>query len=98
MTQQQYENYLASDRWQIIATKAKERAHHQCALCWRRRRLEVHHRTYERLGHEWVTDLVVLCWWCHRLHHGTLKSSRRCSDQQLLLPFTPLIPTGPDLN
>lgn len=28
-------------------------------------RLEVHHRTYERLGAERDTDLVALCWCCH---------------------------------
>lgn len=27
--------------------------------------LEVHHRTYERVGRELVTDLLALCWDCH---------------------------------
>src|SRR4051812_47555513 len=27
--------------------------------------LEVHHKTYERLGHERDEDLVALCWNCH---------------------------------
>lgn len=27
--------------------------------------LEVHHRTYERLGNERPEDLVALCWCCH---------------------------------
>lgn len=27
--------------------------------------LEVHHLTYERRGHEHLTDLVALCWGCH---------------------------------
>lgn len=27
--------------------------------------LEVHHKTYERLGHERDEDLAALCWGCH---------------------------------
>lgn len=27
--------------------------------------LEVHHRTYERRGHERDSDLIALCWGCH---------------------------------
>ncbi len=33
-------------------------------------RLEVHHLTYERLGHEADDDLIVLCPACHREQHG----------------------------
>lgn len=28
--------------------------------------LEVHHKTYERRGREWLADLVALCWSCHK--------------------------------
>jgi hypothetical protein len=31
--------------------------------------LEVHHRTYERLGRELTTDLTVPCNACHELYH-----------------------------
>ena len=31
--------------------------------------LEVHHRTYERLGEELASDLTVLCNRCHHVHH-----------------------------
>lgn len=30
-----------------------------------RQTLEIHHKTYERLGHELDEDLVALCWTCH---------------------------------
>jgi hypothetical protein len=42
-------------------------------------RLEVHHRTYERLGRERPEDLLVLCEKCHAVEHGrepTEKGSR----------------------
>ncbi len=32
--------------------------------------LEVHHLTYERLGHERPDDLLVLCERCHSVEHG----------------------------
>jgi hypothetical protein len=33
-------------------------------------RLEVHHLSYERLGHELPDDLIVLCPACHAAAHG----------------------------
>jgi len=32
--------------------------------------LHVHHRTYERVFHETLDDLCVLCEDCHELFHG----------------------------
>jgi hypothetical protein len=31
--------------------------------------MHVHHRTYERIGHEKLSDLCLLCGPCHRLFH-----------------------------
>ncbi len=45
-----------------------------------RQTLEVHHRTYERVGRELETDLVALCWSCHDEvtdRHRTLQELRR---------------------
>lgn len=94
-----YAEYLESDSWRRKAEEAKRRAGHQCALCPNRHRLEVHHRTYDRIGHERPSDLVVLCWWCHRRHHATLQSTHRQeSSRQLGLPFAAHIPEGSELN
>ena len=38
--------------------------HEFCGV--QKRSLQVHHRTYERLGSEWDEDLEVLCEGCHR--------------------------------
>jgi hypothetical protein len=38
--------------------------------------LEVHHRTYDNLGAELVSDLVVLCHSCHELHHKRYRVPR----------------------
>lgn len=95
-----YAIYIRSEAWHQRAAEAKARAGHECALCPETRGLEVHHRTYDRLGDELPTDLVVLCWWCHRRHHGTFLNQRRRTQrpQQQLLPFDVVVPSGADLN
>lgn len=87
-----YATYINSPEWRVKADDAKRRAGYSCALCTRTTSLEVHHRTYARLGHEHPSDLVVLCWRCHRRHHGTFDE---CIEHQLMLP---VIPRGADLN
>lgn len=49
-------------------------AGYRCERCDSKRDLQVHHRTYERLGHEWDEDLEVLCDACHGEHHAILRA------------------------
>src|SRR5260221_2534802 len=65
-----YGSYIRSRRW--LASPARlcelKLAGHRCRICNRSRRharLEVHHRTYVRLGRERVADLTTLCEPCH---------------------------------
>ncbi len=44
----------------------------RCQACGGAERLEVHHLTYERLGYERLTDLMVLCHACHAEAHGQI--------------------------
>jgi len=73
MTATEYHQYLASREWAARRAAALERAGHRCQVCnadrWFAGSLEVHHRTYERLGNEAPGDLVVLCRHCHDLFH-----------------------------
>lgn len=64
-----YQVYLLSRRWRATRNRALRLAHFTCQRCGSRRRLEVHHRTYERLGHELDRDLEVVCFSCHNEHH-----------------------------
>ena len=48
---------------------------YRCQICYTSHRLEVHHRTYERLGYEKPSDLTVLCYWCHRNNHDKVASN-----------------------
>lgn len=68
-----YHEYLASAQWQTTRALALSRAGHRCQVCNAPTSLDVHHRTYERLGEELPSDLTVLCRHCHTIFH---RSSR----------------------
>ena len=73
-----YRLYLRTPEWRRTRAAALLRAGNSCSLdVTHTDGLEVHHRTYERLGAELVTDLVVLCHACHRLHHKEYGRPRR---------------------
>lgn len=64
---QKYIQYLKSDQWKQRRYAALERAKFKCQFekCSEKQSLEVHHKTYDRLGNEDPGDLIVLC----RSHH-----------------------------
>lgn len=73
----QYDDYLRSDEWRSKRDYYLGRAMHRCQLCNKPggpggRGLQVHHRTYERVGAELDADVIVLCGDCHGRHHGHL--------------------------
>jgi 5-methylcytosine-specific restriction endonuclease McrA len=65
-----YQAYLQSPAWKLARRLLIERAQHRCQRCHARGPLNVHHLTYERLGHEEPGDLQVLCRPCHMAVHG----------------------------
>jgi hypothetical protein len=67
-----YKDYLKSLHWSIIRTAALEADSHRCSLCNSEKQLNVHHRTYERRGHELPSDVTVLCQPCHAKFHDKL--------------------------
>jgi hypothetical protein len=66
-----YRTYIKSPEWRRKADAAKKRAGYRCQVCNKGKnegaRLEAHHRTYDRLGHEKSEDITVLCHDCHEL-------------------------------
>jgi len=65
-----YSEYLRSPKWSLKRKQALAQAGEKCERCGQSKwtvRLEVHHLTYERLGHEDLNDLQVLCKECHIL-------------------------------
>ncbi len=64
-----YSDYLRTPEWYRRRAVALKIAEHRCQLCYSQEGLTIHHRTYERLGAERMTDLLVLCRECHTLFH-----------------------------
>ena len=65
----EYKAHIKSDRWRAICARIHRRANGCCEnpkcgqATWA---LEVHHLTYDRLGHERDEDLQALCPACHK--------------------------------
>lgn len=68
-----YHEYLTSPEWAIRRDAALKRVNFRCQLCNTGGQLNVHHRTYERVGNEANIDLVVLCRPCHKTYHGIIE-------------------------
>lgn len=68
MTHDEYLLYLQSLGWKRRRAWVLIFWDHRCAIC-NAPKPEVHHRTYERLGHELLTDCIPLCDECHELYH-----------------------------
>lgn len=64
-----YLAYLNSPDWRRTRNRKLAEAKWTCERCLSRRDLNVHHKTYVRLGMELMADLEVLCFTCHNGHH-----------------------------
>ena len=65
--------YLRSPHWRARRARSIALAGNRCERCGRGGSLDVHHRSYARLGRERDRDLRVLCRDCHdREHHPLL--------------------------
>lgn len=68
-THETYSHYLKTETWKNRAALARSRASDRCSTCNAEGTLEVHHRTYERVGRESPDDLIALCSPCHTAVH-----------------------------
>lgn len=65
-----YEEYMRSPEWRRVRRRYfRSKLPQGCQGCGARQNLHLHHKTYERLGHEELTDLVPVCQVCHALIH-----------------------------
>lgn len=66
--------YLRSSHWREFRKTALAAAAWTCQAygCQNRHILDVHHKSYKRLGHEQLSDVVVLC----RIHHRDVHSGK----------------------
>ena len=62
-----YRRRLAAPEWQDLRRRMLQRANYRCQRCGAGRCvLQLHHKTYERLGQEHADDVEVLCPSCHK--------------------------------
>ena len=89
-----YGNYLRSERWKELRMEAVARAEGRCQVCGDREDINVHHRSYDRLGKDGEDrDLVVLCHVCHESFHfliakkqPNVRSQRRYEELPTIFP------------
>ena len=66
-----YSAYLHSSHWKKTRSLALQHAGYKCQACSTKEDiLDVHHNSYDRLGHEDPSDLIVLCRKCHAKVHN----------------------------
>jgi hypothetical protein len=74
-----YKEYLKTEHWRILRWRFFDSSysHGRCYFC-QSRRVQLHHKTYERLGDENLSDLVEVCAEHHiAVHKKKLKFRRR---------------------
>ena len=66
-----YVQYLQSEHWKQLKDKFyhSKMGKHKCYACGKAEKLNLHHKTYRRIGHERLNDLVLLCENCHKKAH-----------------------------
>ena len=65
-----YEDYLLTPHWKTTRAAALASDGYRCTACEATGHLQVHHLTYDHVGHELPEDLTVLCGACHTAVHG----------------------------
>lgn len=68
-----HQEVLASERWHNLRQRLI-RNRRGCQICGTFQRLEIHHLTYDNLGHESPKELVILCHYHHQqVTYGVLE-------------------------
>lgn len=88
-----YYEYIASSEWAAKRKRALDRDNHECQTCLNGADLEVHHKTYERLGHERLSDLITLCRSCHEAITSSIRQRRYARAQMPMQDTKRLTPT-----
>jgi 5-methylcytosine-specific restriction endonuclease McrA len=99
----QYRDYIGSNAWRTRPARLAEleASGFRCRTCFAQASaeapLEVHHRTYARLGCELVSDLTALCSKCHRVITDMLRRRRYALRSPLVVDVVPSIDNRPPL-
>lgn len=69
--------YYQTAHWKRTSRKRKELDNYTCQKCGAKSNLHTHHKNYNRLYAERMSDLVTLCADCHRKLHDKGKRYKR---------------------
>lgn len=73
----EYTKYLSSKEWKDFKKRFRESGRNcLCEVCGSDRYINFHHKTYVRLYHEELDDVVCLCAYHHRNLHKWLRRKR----------------------
>lgn len=87
-----YAVYLKTTHWQTLRARVFKLDKGRCVMCPRHGSC-VHHRTYERLGSEWISDVVTLCENCHhQIHAGKMALDRPVRRKHMKKRWKPKVP------
>jgi hypothetical protein len=73
-----YQNHIRSSQWRGTREVMFKLRGKKCEICGSSDRLELHHKTYERFGHELPSDLEILC----KRHHEEADRKRKVARQR----------------
>lgn len=77
MTKEEYREYLNTAHWKQVRNDIYKKRKKICYCCQKEiNRLEVHHKTYERIGKERRGDLVLVCPACHEEIHQIYQKNK----------------------
>ena len=68
-----YSQYLESTHWKLFRFNIFAKRGMRCERCASVKDINIHHKTYKRLGCELPEDVEVLCRVCHGLAHLTTR-------------------------
>jgi 5-methylcytosine-specific restriction endonuclease McrA len=75
VSRSEYNAYMQSSQWSRRRSRYFETHRKVCKACGVIRSIELHHKTYARLGNERDQDLVPLCHRCHLSLHRSQKKT-----------------------
>ena len=79
-----YKEYIVSDIWKVRREVMIESQSNKCEICNSTENLSVHHNNYNTRGEEKDTDLIVVCWPCHKEFHKVNIVARDKGDRRYI--------------
>ena len=76
-TTKRYAEYLKSSHWSLFKFNIIAARGMKCERCNSLKDIDLHHRTYRRIGTELPEDVELLCRVCHNREHLVSSAERR---------------------